>query len=64
MRGGQRPGAGRKAPDTRDASVHLVKVTPETYRILRELRALGFIGTKVTEIAVRAFYEKIKSQNL
>lgn len=64
MRGGQRQGAGRKAPDTRDASVHLVKVTPETYRMLRELRALGFIGTKVAEIAIRNFYEKIKSQNL
>lgn len=61
MRGGQRPGAGRP---TQDASVHLVKVTPETYRMLRELRALGFIGTKVTEIAIRNFYEKIKSQNL
>ena len=61
MRGGQRPGAGRP---TQDASVHLVKVTPETYRMLRELRAMGFIGTKVTEIAVRAFYDKIKSQNL
>lgn len=61
MRGGQRPGAGRKAPD---ASVHLVKVTPETYRMLRELRSLGFIGTKVTEIAVRNFYERIKNQNL
>ena len=61
MRGGQRPGAGRKAQDTRS---HLVKVTPETYRMLRELRALGFIGTKVTEIAVRNFYERIKNQNL
>lgn len=61
MRGGQRPGAGRKPQDT---SVHLVKVTSETYRMLRELRTLGFIGTKVTEIAVRNFYERIKSQNL
>lgn len=61
MRGGQRQGAGRKP---QDASAHLVKVTPETYRMLRELRSLGFIGTKVTEIAVRAFYERIKSQNL
>lgn len=61
MRGGQRQGAGRKPQGT---SAHLVKVTPETYRMLRELRSLGFIGTKVAEIAIRAFYEKIKSQNL
>lgn len=61
MRGGQRKGAGRKPQDT---STHLVKVTPDTYRMLRELRSLGFIGTKVTEIAIRAFYEKIKNQNL
>ena len=61
MRGGQRQGAGRKP---QNISTHLVKVTPETYRMLRELRSLGFIGTKVTEIAVRNFYERIKSQNL
>ena len=61
MRGGQRQGAGRKP---QNISTHLVKVTPETYRMLRELRALGFIGTKVTEIAVRNFYERIKNQNL
>ena len=61
MRGGQRQGAGRKP---QNISTHLVKVTPETYRMLRELRSLGFIGTKVTEIAVRNFYDRIKSQNL
>ena len=61
MRGGQRQGAGRKP---QNISTHLVKVTPETYRMLRELRSLGLIGTKVTEIAVRNFYERIKNQNL